>query len=123
MALAPHTSRSDTTKTFVARWAEGSTCGADIQQTASSLSYNPSRTHTEIIGMKLIGAEVELFRNIINSTPVDIQPDVTSLVGKNESGKTAFLHALYRLNPARPNAPLNLSQQYPAWRIKQDRLA
>ena len=73
--------------------------------------------------MKLIGAEVELFRNIIDSTPVDIQPDVTCLVGKNESGKTAFLHALYRLNPARPNAPLNLSQQYPAWRIKQDRLA
>ena len=73
--------------------------------------------------MKLIGAQVELFRNIIDSTPVEIQPDVTCLVGKNESGKTAFLHALYRLNPARPNAPLNLSQQYPAWRIKQDRVA
>ena len=73
--------------------------------------------------MKLVGAQVELFRNIIDSTPVEIQPDVTCLVGKNESGKTAFLHALYRLNPARPNAPLNLSQQYPAWRIKQDRVA
>lgn len=73
--------------------------------------------------MKLVGAQVQLFRNIIDSTPVDIQPDVTCLVGKNESGKTAFLQALYRLNPARPNAPLNLSQQYPAWRIKQDRVA
>ena len=53
--------------------------------------------------MKLIEVTVKNFRNIIDSNPVRIQDDITCIVGKNESGKTAFLHALYRLNPARQN--------------------
>jgi predicted ATP-dependent endonuclease of OLD family len=53
------------------------------------------------------------FKNILDSTPVEIEPDVTCLVGKNESGKTAYLHALYRLRPARPNAVFNVQLQYP----------
>jgi hypothetical protein len=44
-------------------------------------------------------------------------------VGKNESGKTSFLHALYRLNPARPNVTLSVPEQYPAWLEKRDRLS
>jgi len=71
--------------------------------------------------MKLVEAQVKLFRNILDSTPVPIQPDVTCLVGKNESGKTAFLHALYRLHPARGNASFSVPTQYPAWREKKDR--
>ena len=51
--------------------------------------------------MKLIEVNVKNFRNIIDSNTVKIQEDITSLIGKNESGKTAFLHALYRLNPYR----------------------
>jgi recombinational DNA repair ATPase RecF len=42
--------------------------------------------------MRLVTAQVVLFRNVLDSTPVPIEPDITCLVGKNESGKTAFLH-------------------------------
>ena len=71
--------------------------------------------------MRLVKAQVRLFRNILDSTEVTIQDDVTCLVGKNESGKTAFLHALYRLNPARPNVSFSVPEQYPAWLEKRDR--
>jgi hypothetical protein len=71
--------------------------------------------------MRLVEAQVMLFRNIIDSTVVPIQPDITCLVGKNESGKTAFLEALYRFMPARPNAPMSVADQYPAWLEKRDR--
>ncbi len=73
--------------------------------------------------MKLIEVQVHHFRNILDSSPVRIQGDATCLVGKNESGKTAFLHALYRLNPARPNVSFSVPDQYPAWLEKQHRLA
>jgi hypothetical protein len=43
-------------------------------------------------------------------------------VGKNESGKTAFLHALDRLHPARDNVKFSVQDQYPAWLEKRDRL-
>ena len=42
---------------------------------------------------------------------ISIQPDITCLVGKNESGKTAFVQALYRLNPARANAKFSAPDQ------------
>lgn len=48
--------------------------------------------------MKLIRARVTNYRAIDDSGWVRIN-DVTSMVGKNESGKTAFLQALRRLNP------------------------
>jgi predicted ATP-dependent endonuclease of OLD family len=48
--------------------------------------------------MKLVRAKVTDFKSIDDSGWVDID-DVTSMVGKNESGKTAFLGALKRLNP------------------------
>ncbi|MBW2149391.1 MAG: AAA family ATPase [Deltaproteobacteria bacterium] len=71
--------------------------------------------------MKLISAQIRLFRNILDSTEVDIEDDVTCLVGKNESGKTAFLQALYRLNPALRNVSFSIHEQYPAWLEKRDR--
>lgn len=71
--------------------------------------------------MKLIEAQVMLFRNIVDSSLVRIQPDITCLVGRNESGKTAFLQALYRFMPARRNAPMSVAEQYPAWLEKRDR--
>ena len=40
--------------------------------------------------MKLTKAQVQYFRNILDSTEIEIQDDVTCLVGKNESGKTAI---------------------------------
>lgn len=62
-----------------------------------------------------------MFRNFLDSDGVVIQPDVTCLVGKNESGKSAFLEALYRLNPTRDTARFSVQDDYPAWREKQDR--
>lgn len=72
--------------------------------------------------MKLIEVTVRNFRNIIDSNPVKIQDDITCIVGKNESGKTSFLHALYRLNPVRPNVKFKVEDQYPAWLEKKDRM-
>ena len=48
--------------------------------------------------MKLVRARVTDYKSIDDSGWVDIDT-VTSMVGKNESGKTAFLGALKRLNP------------------------
>src|SRR5215218_6104988 len=45
-------------------------------------------------------ALVQKFRSIENSGTVRLEPDVTCLVGKNESGKTAFLEALHQANPS-----------------------
>ena len=48
--------------------------------------------------MKLVRAKVTNFRSIEDSNEFNIG-DLTCLVGKNESGKTAILEALYGLNP------------------------
>ncbi len=71
--------------------------------------------------VKLVNVEVDHFKNILKSGAVAIQPDVTCVVGKNESGKTAFLQALHRFNPAQPNVTFNAQRQYPAWLEKQHR--
>jgi predicted ATP-dependent endonuclease of OLD family len=47
----------------------------------------------------LTNAEVWKYKCIEDSTPVKIEPDVTVLVGKNESGKSAFLEALRKALP------------------------
>jgi recombinational DNA repair ATPase RecF len=39
------------------------------------------------------------YKSITDSGGVPFSPAVTCLVGKNESGKTAFLEATYRWNP------------------------
>jgi predicted ATP-dependent endonuclease of OLD family len=62
-----------------------------------------------------------MFQNIIDSGDVSFEDDVTCLVGKNESGKTAFLQALRRLNPAqKTGAAFDPSQHYPRWFWKGD---
>ncbi|HEY4266138.1 MAG TPA: hypothetical protein VGM72_12530, partial [Micropepsaceae bacterium] len=71
--------------------------------------------------MKLRFVSLNHFKNILNSGQVAVQPDVTCVVGKNESGKTAFLQCLHRLNPAQANASFNAQRQYPAWLEKQHR--
>ena len=62
-----------------------------------------------------------MFRNILNSSDVKIEEKVTCLVGKNESGKSAFLHALWRLNPARSDQRFSAPDNYPAWLEKRHR--
>jgi len=72
--------------------------------------------------MKLKDVRVTNFRNFIDSGSVRIEDDITCIVGKNESGKTAFLQALYRLNPARSHVNFSIQEQYPAWLEKRDRM-
>lgn len=52
--------------------------------------------------MKLISAKVSNFRCIEDSEEFAITP-ITALVGKNESGKTSVLQALYKLKPSDPS--------------------
>jgi AAA domain, putative AbiEii toxin, Type IV TA system len=49
--------------------------------------------------MLLTSALIRKFKSIDDSGIVRFEPDVTCLVGRNESGKTAFLEALARANP------------------------
>jgi hypothetical protein len=70
--------------------------------------------------VKLVEVHVEKFRNFDDSEVVAIEPDVTALVGKNESGKTAFLQALCRLKPAQGET-FNELDQYPRWLYTKDR--
>ena len=49
--------------------------------------------------MILKSFQVRRYKNVMCSGEVAIRGDVTCLVGKNESGKSALLQALYRLNP------------------------
>lgn len=72
--------------------------------------------------MKLKKVRICKFRNFLDSGEVPIEPDITCIVGKNESGKTALLHAVYRLNPVRPNVQFSILEHYPAWIEKKDRL-
>ncbi len=71
--------------------------------------------------MKLKTVQIQMFRNILDSTEVEIDEKVTCFVGKNESGKSAFLHALWRLKPARSNPTFSIPEQYPAWLEKRHR--
>lgn len=48
--------------------------------------------------MHLVQAQVHSFKSVTDSGLIDIDPEVTALVGKNESGKTAILQAMYRAN-------------------------
>lgn len=49
--------------------------------------------------LTLVKAQVWKYKSIEDSTPVDLASDVIALVGKNESGKTAFLEALNKALP------------------------
>ena len=69
--------------------------------------------------MQLTAARVRLFQNFVDSGEAAMDGSVTALVGKNESGKTAFLQALWRLNPHVPMT-FDLLEHYPRWRLSTD---
>jgi hypothetical protein len=71
--------------------------------------------------MRLKSFQVQLFRNVIDSGPIDVV-DSTCLVGKNEAGKSSIIEGLHRLNPAKP-APLVLLDDYPRWLKKQHEIS
>jgi len=60
----------------------------------------------------LTKAHVFKYKAIEDSSPVEVAEDVTVLVGKNESGKTAFLEALHKALPLQ-NAKFDLVFDYP----------
>lgn len=62
--------------------------------------------------LTLIKAQVWKYKSIDDSTPVDLSNHVTVLVGKNESGKTAFLEALHKSMPL-GTAKYNYVADYP----------
>jgi len=63
--------------------------------------------------MKLISARVTNFRSIDDSGDVEIDEKVTCLVGKNESGKTAFLKALSNLSHVNEEKGNFIIEDYP----------
>lgn len=71
--------------------------------------------------MKLKEVRVQLYRNFVDSGSVLIDDSVTCLVGQNESGKTAFLEALYSLKSVYPSiVRVDTTMDYPRWRKVHD---
>lgn len=67
--------------------------------------------------MKLTSCRVQNYRSIIDSGWVDID-DIGVIVGKNESGKTSFLKALWKFNPFH-DAGYNIDREWPSGRRKE----
>lgn len=63
--------------------------------------------------MLLVDARVTVYKSIDDSGEVPIDPEVTVLVGKNESGKTAFLEGLFKARPVDKDASFNVISDYP----------
>ena len=63
--------------------------------------------------MRLTSFRIKNFQSIYDSTDISVD-DITCLVGKNESGKTAILKALTRLNPhAATERHFDVTDDYP----------
>ena len=73
--------------------------------------------------MILRSFEVRRYKNIRRSGEVKVEDGVTCLVGKNESGKSALLQALYRLNPLPTGHPERFDglRDYPRRLYAEDR--
>lgn len=70
--------------------------------------------------MRLVSANVRRYRSIEEGSEVSIEPDVTCIVGKNESGKSAVLQALYKSNPVEKSAKFDAGIDYPS-RLTRER--
>jgi hypothetical protein len=70
--------------------------------------------------VQLTTVHVTYYRSVEDAGPVSIEPDVTSAVGKNESGKTAWLQAIYKLNAAESSARYDEVVDFPS-RLTRER--
>jgi len=72
--------------------------------------------------MKLQNVEVANYKCIRKPCQFDVS-DITCLIGKNESGKTALLEALYRLNPLiTADGSFNADDDYPRIDVEDYRI-
>ena len=62
--------------------------------------------------MKLVKVQVKKYKCVDDSDPWSVD-QITCLVGKNESGKTALLEALYKLNPVEESKAVFSDTDYP----------
>jgi predicted ATP-dependent endonuclease of OLD family len=73
--------------------------------------------------MRLTQVESSDFRSIRKSNIFSVG-DITCLVGKNEAGKSALLHALYRLNPIiAVDGKYDVTDDYPRSDVEEYRQA
>jgi len=71
--------------------------------------------------MKIRSFRVRKYRNIEESRDIELLDDLTCIVGKNQSGKTALLRALHKFNPHRPDA-YDIRREWPrGQRTKQNK--
>ncbi|MDH6119358.1 putative ATP-dependent endonuclease of OLD family [Kitasatospora sp. GAS204A] len=73
--------------------------------------------------MLVLSVQIDKFRNFTNKQTMTVDPAVTCLIGKNESGKTTVLKALHRLNPANNPDTFNLTRDYPRRHLARDKRA
>ncbi len=72
--------------------------------------------------MKLKSAQVSDYRCVRDACSFDVS-DITCLVGKNESGKTTILEALYKLNPIIPeHGDFDVDDDFPRVDVEDYRL-
>jgi AAA15 family ATPase/GTPase len=73
--------------------------------------------------MKLTQFHVREYKSIEDSHPIPTG-NITCLVGKNESGKTSLLKALYKLNPIIPaHEKYDVTDEYPRAEVEDYRQA
>ena len=66
--------------------------------------------------MKMLSFRIQNYRSINDSGWVDVD-DIAVIVGKNESGKTSLLKALWKFNPFKPES-YSLDREWPRGRRK-----
>lgn len=69
--------------------------------------------------MKLVTAQVKMFKSIEDSGIVPIENAATVLVGQNESGKTTFLQALHKARPVEEGVSFDVTEDYPRRLLSQ----
>ncbi len=62
--------------------------------------------------MKIKSFRIRKYRNIEDSGEVELLDNLTCVVGKNQSGKTALLKALHKFNPFSPK-PYDMRREWP----------
>lgn len=71
--------------------------------------------------MKLVEISVRRYRSIEDGSTFSVDPQVTSLVGKNESGKSAVLQALYKSQPIEKSVKFDAVLDFPTGKAKERR--